>query len=62
MEDQLIRTNVFLSAAQRDGFKKLARKQGTSAASLIRRVLDAYLGITAASVGPITFKNKPPAR
>jgi hypothetical protein len=52
----LIRTNVFLSVAERDGLKRIARRQGISAAEVTRRVLDSFLGIPAAPVEPITFK------
>jgi hypothetical protein len=60
--NSLVRTNIFLSKAERDGFAKLARKRGngTSAASIIRAVLDAYLGISAIP-DPVAFKNQPPA-
>ncbi len=60
MAKPLIRTNIYLSAAEREQFSKLARKQGTSAAAIIRAVLDAYLGIKPEPV-EIVFKNQPPA-
>jgi hypothetical protein len=62
MPTDLIRTNVFLSVAERAKLKKLAAKQGVSFASVIRRVLDAFLGIPVAPVAPVVFKNDPPAR
>jgi hypothetical protein len=62
MPIELVRTNVFLSVAEREALKKLARKQGVSFASIIRRVLDAFLGIPATPVEPIKFKGDPLAR
>jgi hypothetical protein len=58
----LIRTDLFLSEAERNGLKKIAREQKISFAELTRRVLDAYLGIPATPVEPIRFRNQPPAR
>jgi hypothetical protein len=59
---KLIRSNVFLTVAEREGFKALARKRRISAAFLIRQVLDAFLGIKSAPVEPIMWKNNPPGR
>jgi len=56
---ELVRTNVFLSAAERNGFKRLARRQNISAAALIRRVLDAFLGIQPEPVEAVEFKYDP---
>ena len=58
----LIRTNIFLSAVEREKFAKLAKQQKTSAASIIRAVLDAYLGIKPEHPAEIIFKNQPPFR
>jgi hypothetical protein len=61
--NSMIRTNLFFTRGIRDGFANLARKRkdGTSAASLVRSVLSAYLGIEAPAEH-ISFKNTPPAR
>jgi hypothetical protein len=40
LSQPLIRTNVFLSAEQRDTLKELAAAQDISAAELTRRILD----------------------
>ena len=60
--EPLIRTNFFLSKAERSGLQKLARKQCISSAELLRRVLDAFLGIKAAPIEPIEFKSQPPKK
>jgi hypothetical protein len=60
-KSELIRTNMFLSADERDGLKKLAHKRKVSAAALVRQVLDAFLGIPAALPEPVVSKSKPPA-
>ena len=39
----LVRTDVYLSAEQRDTMKDLGRQQDISMAELIRRVLDKHL-------------------
>jgi hypothetical protein len=39
----LVRTDVYLSAEQRDKMKELGRQQDISMAELIRRVLDKHL-------------------
>lgn len=39
----LVRTDVYLSAEQRDTMKELGRQQNISMAELIRRVLDKHL-------------------
>jgi hypothetical protein len=57
--DAMIRTNYFMSPVERQGLKRAARKQGISEAALLRRVVDAYLGI-AAQPEPIVFKNNLP--
>lgn len=57
--DLMIRTNYFMSTAEREGLKRVARKQGICEAALLRRVVDAYLGIEARPE-PIVFKNKLP--
>lgn len=54
----LIRTNIFLSVEERDEFTRRARIAGTSAASLIRMVLDGYLGIDPTPVKPIDFTRR----
>jgi hypothetical protein len=54
----LVRTNFFLSRAERDGLQKRASKQGISAAELLRRVLDSFLGIEAAPIEPIKFSHE----
>jgi hypothetical protein len=61
--NSMVRTNLFLSKAERDGFAKLARKRGngTSAASLVRAVLDAYLGIKVVPE-PVVFKGAVPTK
>jgi len=59
---RLIRTNVFLTVAEREAFKTLARKRQVSSAHLIRQVLDSFLGIQSAPLEPIVFKNNPPGR
>jgi predicted DNA-binding protein len=40
---EMIRTNIYLSRPQRDGFKKLANRTGCTSSELIRRALDHYL-------------------
>jgi hypothetical protein len=57
--ESLIRSNFFISRAERGELQKAARKQGISSAALLRRVLDAYLGIPEAPVEPIKFKTQP---
>jgi hypothetical protein len=61
--NSMVRMNIYLSRQQRDGFAKLARKRGdgTSESSIIRAVLDAYLGIVAVPE-QVAFKNPPPAK
>ena len=54
----LIRSNFFISRAEKKGLEKRASKQGISAAELLRRVLDSYLGIQAAPVEPIKFSHE----
>jgi hypothetical protein len=39
----LVRTDVYLSATQRDTMKDMARNQDISMAELIRRVLDKHI-------------------
>jgi hypothetical protein len=58
--EALVKTNFFISRAERDGLQKLARKRGVSAAALLRQILDSFLGIQAAPVEPIKFKTQPP--
>jgi hypothetical protein len=43
LSQPLVRTDVYLSAEQRDAMKELGRQQDISMAELIRRVLDKYL-------------------
>jgi hypothetical protein len=62
MASLLVRTNLCLTARSRVELAKQAKKQGTSAADIIRRVLDAYLGIEPEPVAPIIFKNQLPMR
>jgi len=57
--EALVRTNFFLSRAERDGLQKVARKKGISAAALLRRVLDAFLGIPEVPAEPVKFKTQP---
>jgi hypothetical protein len=57
--EPLIRSNFFLSKAEREGLQKLAHKQRISSAELLRRVLDAYLGISPDPAEPIRFKTQP---
>ena len=40
----LIRTNVFLSARQRAELKKIGKKRGVSAATVLRDLIDGALG------------------
>lgn len=54
-----IRSNFFISKAERSELQKQARKRGISSAELLRRVLDAFLGIPEASVEPVKFKTQP---
>jgi hypothetical protein len=58
--EALVKTNFFISRAERDGLQKLARKQGVSAAALLRRILDSFLGIQPEPIQPVTFKTRPP--
>jgi hypothetical protein len=58
--EPLVRSNFFLSKAEREGLQKLAHKQRISTAELIRRVIDAFLGIEAAPVEPIKFRSEVP--
>jgi hypothetical protein len=60
--EPLIRTNFFISKAERQGLTRAAHRQGLSAAGLLRRILDAYLGIKPEPVAPVVFKNQPPMR
>jgi hypothetical protein len=41
-----IRSNVFLSAAEKVALNKIARKRKVSASSVLREVLDKALGLT----------------
>ncbi len=59
--NSLIRTNIFLSRAEKMALKKIAAKRGISAALLTRQVLDAFLGIEVVTE-PVVFKNQPPAK
>lgn len=43
LSQPLIRTNIYLSASQRDAVMELARQSDISMAELIRRVLDKHL-------------------
>ena len=43
LSEPLVRTDVYLSAFQRDTMKELGRQQDISMAELIRRVLDKHL-------------------
>ncbi len=54
----LIRSNFFISRAEKKGLEKRASKQGISSAELLRRVLDSFLGIEAAPVEPIKFSHE----
>jgi hypothetical protein len=56
--EPLVRSNFFLSKAEREGLQKLAHKQRISTAELIRRVIDAFLGIEPASIEPIKFSHE----
>jgi Ribbon-helix-helix protein, copG family len=56
--ESLIRTNFFLSKAERERLQKLAHKQRISSAELLRRVLDAYLGISPKPVEAIRFSHE----
>jgi hypothetical protein len=56
--ESLIRSNFFLSKAEREGLHKLAHKQRISSAELLRRVLDSFLGIEAVSVETIKFSHE----
>ena len=58
--EALVKTNFFLSKAERIGLQKLARKQGISSAELLRRVIDAFLGISPEPIEPVVFKTRPP--
>ena len=60
--ENLVRSDIYLSEEQRNGIKAIAKREGVSSATIIRRVLDAYLGIPAAKIAPVTFKSKPPIR
>ena len=43
LSQPLVRTDVYLSAEQRDAMKELGRQQDISMAELIRRVLDKHI-------------------
>jgi hypothetical protein len=47
LSQPLIRTNIFLSKAQREALKALAAAKDISAAELCRRILDKHLRRTA---------------
>ncbi len=56
--EALIRSNFFISRVERETLQKVARQRGISAAELLRRVLDAFLGIEAAPIEPIKFSHE----
>jgi hypothetical protein len=56
--ESLIRSNFFISRAEREALQKVARQRGISAAELLRQVLDAFLGIEAAPAEPIKFSHE----
>jgi hypothetical protein len=58
----LVRSDVYLSNEQRIGIQTIAKREGVSAATIIRRVLDAYLGIAPTKIAPVAFKSKLPAQ
>jgi hypothetical protein len=53
--EPLVRSNFFLSKAEREGLQKQASKQGISSAELLRRILDSFLGIQPTPVEGIKF-------
>ena len=55
-----VKSNFFLSRTEKDRLQKAARKQGISSAELLRRVIDAFLGIQPEPVEPVVFKTQPP--
>jgi hypothetical protein len=56
--ESLLRCNFFISRIERETLQKVARQRGISSAELLRRVLDAFLGIEAAAVEPIKFSHE----
>ena len=56
--EALIRSNFFISKTEREALQKVARQRCISSAELLRRVLDAFLGIEAAPVEPIKFSHE----
>jgi hypothetical protein len=52
----LVKSNFFLSRVEKDRLQKVARKQGISSAELLRRVINAFLGIQPEPVEPVKFK------
>jgi hypothetical protein len=56
--ESLIRSNFFISRAEKKGLEKRASKQCISSADLLRRVLDAYLGISPEPVEAIRFSHE----
>lgn len=54
----LIRSNFFISRAEKKGLEKRASKQGISSAELLRRVLDSFLWIEAVPVETIKFSHE----
>ena len=54
-----IRSNFFISKTERSELQKQARKRRISSAELLRRVLDAFLGIPEVPAEPIKFKTQP---
>ena len=56
--EALIRTNFFISRIEREALQKVARQRGISSAALLRKILDAFLGIPAAPADPIQFPHE----
>ena len=54
--EALVKTNFFVSRAERDGLQKLARKRGVSAAALLRQILDSFLGLHPEPVAPLSSR------
>jgi len=59
----LIRTNVFLSRAERTELARIGKQQKLSAAEVLRRILDSYLDLTTGNpwTPESVFTNRPVA-
>ena len=59
---KMVHADMYLSKAEVDGLKKIARKRGISMAAITRQVLDAFLGIEPTQVEPVKFVGAIPAK